>query len=213
MTDEMNFDGEELTRAILARTSGSACASARERLVGFADGELAAIDAELIGVHISGCADCAALAGALGRLSRDLPELAEIEPDVAFLHDVLVRTWKRPSVAARAAAWVREAGAALWQRPRIAWEAAYVGTAVLSLAFVLAGSPLAGMQEKVVELKRPVAQLRDDVSGTLTSAWEATATGADKAWENVATNLERGFGTLRGADASGQEKSEDSKGE
>jgi hypothetical protein len=201
MKDEMDTEGERLTRSILAGTSGSPCDSARDRLVGHADRTLEPIDAELLQMHVDGCTECAALVAALCRASADLPLLAEFQPDARFAGEVLARTTRRPSLAARTSAWA----AVLLRRPRLAWEVAYVGTFVITLAFAAPGSPLAGIPERALELARvnpiqelepPVTRLGTDVSRRLGAAWDSAESGV--------RSLRRWLGTLWGGAASDQ---------
>jgi anti-sigma factor RsiW len=223
MSDALKPDDERLTQSILARTSGSPCAGARERIVDGADGRLEPTDAALMRMHIAGCADCAALAAALRRLSAELPSLAEIAPDSRFLADVLAATSPRPSFAARRDAWLRKTAAVLLARPRIAWEGAYMLTAALTVAVLVPGSPLAGVPERVldlvrlqstVEMSRPVARLGSGVSRTLSTVWETTRTEAGAAWSNAIAGLERGLGTETATGASNQGRRDDrSEGE
>jgi hypothetical protein len=230
MNDDLNRDAEQLVRSILARTSGSPCTSARDRLVAFADGELSPVDDDLMRMHVGACAHCAALVGALRRSSIDLPALAEIEPDARFVGDVLAATRaRRPSTAARLAEWLTGACATLLRRPRIAWEAAYVGTFVLALIFAVPGSPLAGVPEKaldvarvnpVQEMREPAAEIRQGMSRKLDSAWQQSSSGAGAVWdavksdvEKIGANLKRGFGTLWAGAASEQDEAEDRKGD
>jgi hypothetical protein len=231
MSDGLERD-DELVRSILDRTSGAPCASARGRLVGFADDELGPIDTALLRMHVGTCASCAALCAVLRQLPADLPLLAEVEPDAAFTAGVLARTTGRAPLAARAALWLSETAASLLRRPRIAWEAAYVGTFVLALIVIVPGSPLAGVPERALEIARvnpvgeiqsPVAELHEDVSRALQSAWRRSAEGAEGKLTavaqdvrghsaKIADNLQRGFGTLWAGTASGQEESEGSSG-
>jgi len=163
----------DLVEAVLARTSGATCRSARERLGDFVDGRLASVDTRLVGAHLDGCAECSALSSAMRRLAEDLPSLGERMPDDAFVAEVLARTsGRRRPVVWRAARLLRS-----WQawtgRPRFALEAAYVGTCVLALLFAMPASPLAGVPGKALNLAtvNPVAE----VAGPVHSAWLATS--------------------------------------
>ncbi len=224
MSDPTKPGDERLIQSILARTSGSPCASARGRIVAFADGELEAIDADLMRLHVGGCPACAALAGALRRLSAELPCLAEVEPDPQFVRDVLARMRPRPSLAARARARLEQIPVALARRPRIAWEVAYIGTCVLALARLAPVAPVDGVGHKARELVRPVVRIQEDASRTISSAWEATASEAESRWSAVrgdlgaagsemVGSLGRAFGTLWRRAASEGEESQDSGGD
>ncbi len=141
-----------LLEAILLRTSGPACASARDRLCGFVDGALARQDADLVRMHLDGCTGCAGISGALSRLAIDLPELAWRQPDESLVEGVLSRTSRRAAWRpgrAVALAWDR------WmRRPRFAWEGAYIGTVFLMLVFGIPDAPLAGVPRRALELVR-----------------------------------------------------------
>jgi RNA polymerase sigma-70 factor (ECF subfamily) len=191
------------SRSNRARLELAACVC---RLDPSADGRLEPIDSELVHQHVGGCSSCAMLVGALRAMERDLPLLAAIEPGGRFAREVVARLRQRPGLAAQGAAWV----AALVKRPRIAWEAAYVGTAVLSLAFVLPGSPLGRASERALELVR--LEAGGEMARPVARLWEATATEAGSTWNSVTANLSRGLGTLRAGDASEPEKAE-SKGD
>ena len=129
-----------LIDTVLASTSGSVCASAREQLCDLVDDHLPAADHELVLCHLESCRECAALSHALVRLSTDLPLLAELQPDAGFVRDVLARTSGRRTWAARLTdAWER-----LLARPRLALEGAYLGTVLFALIFGLSSAPLAG---------------------------------------------------------------------
>jgi hypothetical protein len=228
MSDERDRDDELLTRAILARTSGQPCASARDRLAGFADGELDGLDTELLRMHVAGCADCAALTAVLRGLSADLPLLAEVEPAPGFVAAVLARTEPRAALATRAARWLGGALAAGMRRPRFAWEAAYVATFVVALVFTVPGSPLASVPEigrglarinPVVEIARPAGGLRRGVSSRVAplvdrslsearAAWIVTRDGWSELRAALAAGVERELGTLWDRDASAREGNE-----
>jgi anti-sigma factor RsiW len=206
----------DLAASILERTSGGTCGRAEERLAAFVDGELSDTDTALVGGHVDGCRECAALATALARLSEELPSLAELEPDARFVDDVLGATLPRPRRAARRLAAWREAWTRLVQRPRFALEGAYVASFVLVLVFGLPGSPLSGFPQwalgvvsknPVEPLKQPIAELESRVALGVADAWKVTSgtfrdTSLDIA-SGVATystiafrNIREDFGTL-----------------
>ena len=141
---------EGLTEAILGRTSGRPCGSARERLGDYVDGSLGTdgLDRELVKGHLDGCRECAAVAAALGQLSVDLPEFAEFRPPSALLTDVMAATVGRERRRRKArgttwadASWDRWTKALLG-RSRLAWEAGYVGAVLLWLVFGASWAPL-----------------------------------------------------------------------
>jgi predicted anti-sigma-YlaC factor YlaD len=166
---------DDLLGAVLARTSGPACASAESRLCAWLDGELAGADRELMGAHLESCADCRALAAAMTRLAAELPWLAELRPDPGFVAAVLAATLP---VQVRLRRW----WAAVWprwvRRPRFASEAAFIATMVLVLVFATPGSPLEAVPTKAlglaktnptVRLEAPLAALEEQFSARVTT--------------------------------------------
>ncbi len=122
----------DLTRAILARTSGGSCLALREQACAYVDGELDPLRKELLEAHLPHCPACAGLVATLRAAERDLPALRAAEPGPWFTQRILRAC--RP--APMASLWSR-----LLHRPRFALEAAYVGAA---LAFLLLMWPLPG---------------------------------------------------------------------
>jgi hypothetical protein len=214
----------DLAASILERTSGSPCARARERLCDQVDGRLEAVDDELVGMHREGCADCDGLGQALTQLRADLPLLAEIRPDEGFLGDVLERTSARPDWTAR----LTRGWRALLQRPRIAWEGAYVGACLFAVLFALPQSPLAGVPQRAVVLAQahPDAGLRDSLawfgdrvawpaqaalkngSARTTGAWRDAVRGIDHSLAVAHEETRDYLGTLSERLTSGQETDE-----
>jgi anti-sigma factor RsiW len=177
---------EDLTRAVLRRTTRDACEQSAARIPDWIDGALDTLDSELLAGHVSHCTDCEALAAVMRTMAVDLPTLAEITPDANFADDVLAATadrlpdWVDSALAAfaevepdarflddvmtatahktPALSWtarLEEWFAGLLQRPRIAWEGAYVATMFLVLLIMFPGSPLAGVSQKALELTDP----------------------------------------------------------
>jgi hypothetical protein len=204
---------EDLTRAVLSRTTQDACKQSAEKIPGWIDGTVDTLDAELIAGHVAHCVDCGALAAVMRSMSVDLPTLAEIkpdtqfvddvmaatadrlpewvdetlaafaevEPDSRFLHDVMaVTAYKTPALSwgARVEQWV----AGLVQRPRIAWEGAYLATVFLVLLVGFPGSPLAGVSQKALELaqtdpnkiEQPFVEFEAGINTVATEAWFST---------------------------------------
>jgi hypothetical protein len=171
----------DLLGAILARTSGAPCGSARGRLCDHVDRILPPVDDDLVRAHLEGCGECGGLARALLRLAMDLPPLAEMEPGPRFVADVLARTSRRQTVAARLAAPLLAACRRLALRPRIAWEGAYAGAIVLLILFGTPNAPFAGVPVKALELVRtaqvavPVASEEvPRIRTVVRSRWEET---------------------------------------
>jgi hypothetical protein len=157
-------DAPDLTAAVLARTSGSACGRAGGLLAAFADGAPDLGDAQLLHAHLDRCPDCRALAATLAWLTPELRGMAEVAPDSAFLADVLTATARlRESAAARARRRARFAGrvetvagvAGAWwrrqlERPRFALEFAYVATMILLALCATPVSPLRSAPQKAL---------------------------------------------------------------
>jgi anti-sigma factor RsiW len=212
-----------LSHAILARTSGATCQTARSRLCARLDGEFDASDAALVDGHLSHCPTCAGLARAVERLRDELPRLATVEPGHAFTMGVLARTSRRPRREPLAAR-VLAAGARLMARPRIAWEGAFVATAVLALPAMVPGSPVMDLAGRTREIVRPalpapalaVGELRDWLREFESSVLDRSVAGLARVGagaRDVSSNLTRsgveawrgirlGFGTLARSAAS-----------
>ena len=108
-----------------------------------------------------------------------LAAFAEIEPDAQFLKDVMAATaYKTPALSwgARIEQWV----VGLMQRPRIAWEGAYIATMFLVLLIGFPGSPLAGVSQKALDLtdpnkiEQPFVALEAEINTAATEAWFST---------------------------------------
>ncbi len=219
-----------LTRQILRETCGAPCESARKQLGEYVDRMLGSEDAELIRLHLSGCEDCSALSGVMVRMSEDLPLLAELTPDAGFVEEVLAGTGQRRRPAISWAARLAEAWAGLLQRPRFAWEGAYIGTMMFILLFGIPTSPLAGVLdlfhlEAGPQLPVSFRQIEGKVSSTVEEAqqtWQAieekvtatsqhvradVATRTTTTWEKITGYLGT-LGTIEEPDASLPETNE-----
>jgi hypothetical protein len=144
------FDSPDLTRRVLAATSGSACARAENLLAARGDADADPLDLALLEGHFDRCEPCRELAEVLAWARPTLPALAEWSQGRAFTAAVLARTSRRPARGLvpsleRAAL----AAIAMVQRPRIALEAGWVGA---MLAAILIWSPIApsGMADQAV---------------------------------------------------------------
>jgi hypothetical protein len=133
--------GLELMQAIMDRTSGSACPLTQSWLCDWADGMIGSDNHELIALHLASCVVCRNLADVLMELRQSLPEMAALPPDRGFVEDVLALTTERPAPVPFDRP--RSACRNLWlrwiQRPRFAWEAAYVGA---MLTLLILGNPM-----------------------------------------------------------------------
>ncbi len=181
MKTELDAGGHEaLTRAILARTSGDACGSARERLCDFVDDRLAPFDRSLMDGHLAHCHACADLAAALAESAEVLPSFARLAPRSSVVFDVLRATNRRPSepgFGERLSAWLGRVAA----RPRFSLEVAYVLTVLL---LVVLGNPVDAFRDASVRVEprvatvasavgRPLAKVRAAGEETLTSVGRA----------------------------------------
>ena len=187
--DEPSADSPDLTQAVLARTSGSTCDRAEEQLCAWVDGTLEQIDGELVRLHAARCDACSALAGALTRMAEELPELAELDPGPGFASAVLSSTVSLDRRVFRHLDRLADAWRGLLERPRIAWEGAYLGTFLLALVFVAPGAPLADIPRKAAGLARinPVAELREPVA----EVEARVATGAQSLWDSSGRRIVR----------------------
>jgi anti-sigma factor RsiW len=173
--DDLDDAGHaSLTEAVIARTAGSACPAARERLCDFADGSLSPFDRALVDAHLAGCRPCAELARTLAWSARVLPSFAELPVPDGFVRTVLSATSRRvtgPSFADRVASWLGQVA----RRPRFSLEVAYVCTALLLLVL---GDPVKAFRDASVRVQprvetaaaaigRPLATARGVGTGTL----------------------------------------------
>jgi predicted anti-sigma-YlaC factor YlaD len=189
-----------LADAILARTSGAACESARSRLCARVDGELSSFDAELVDGHLRHCTECGALARALQSLTDDLPRLAAIDPGPGFVEVVLARTSRRPRPVPLAERWAA-AVSRLLERPRIALEGAFVAVVFVGLPLAVSPSPLAGGPTYAIE----------DVRGAMGDIEASVQVGVRSAWGTarafvVENSIRLRPGTFDGPGASGQKR-------
>jgi anti-sigma factor RsiW len=171
---------EALAQAILARTSGSGCAAAHDRLCDFVDDALAPFDRSLVDGHLAHCPGCAALAAALAEASGVLPSFVSLSPRTSMVADVLRVTSRRPAeptLGDRLSAWLARAAA----RPRFSLEVAYVLTVLL---LVVLGNPVDAFRDASVRVEprvaavasavgRPIAKVLAAGEGTLTSVERA----------------------------------------
>ena len=224
----------QLSERILARTSGAACGSAVSRLCAWSDGELDAVDADLVAGHLRHCSECAGLARTLAQLQVELPRLASVDPGPAFLENVLARTSRRARrepLGARFGARFGVLVVQLFDRPRIALEGAFVAMAILVAPVLVPGSPFADVPGRALDIVREppprsrllIGQVRgtlDDLESTLASgasaAWKATHARVVEDATAAAVNVKRNcastwetirnrVGTLRGPAASSQQ--------
>lgn len=164
--------GEAIAHGIFARTTGSPCAAALERLCPFVDGELDPDQSALVSMHIQHCADCRATVECLRELAVELPALAEIDPGPGFTWSVLERTSRRAaapeSLGERIGTWWKHN----IKRPRFALELAYSGAMVV---FLLVGTPVSPFRDAP---DRAAAVLQADPSAAARSVLEGDVSRA-----------------------------------
>lgn len=190
----------DLLGAVLLRTSGSACGSARVRLCDHVDRLLAPADDDLVRMHLDGCGECGALAAALARLAMDLPPLAELEPGARFVPGVLARTSRRTTLAGRWAARLAAGWRRLAHRPRIAWEGAYAGSIIMLILFGTPNAPFADVPGRARDLVRTVQEslpadaAREEaprIRMAVRSRWTETKSGIEDATRDLTAGLKR----------------------
>ncbi len=200
-------DEPELRTAILARTSGGACASAQARLCDRVDGQLDAVDAELVDAHVRHCAECADLLRALASIPAELARLAALDPGPAFVDEVLERTSRRRRRVPRGFD-VSDLLARLFARPRVAWEGAFVATLLLAAPTLVPRSPFADLPHRAfAQLRGTVSEVEATVVVRARDAWGSTADLAHEstdAWDAIRRRL----GTFVGSAASDQARGE-----
>lgn len=135
----------ELLAGVLAHTSGAACELAQQRLCEADDLTRTSDDASLQ-LHLRTCGDCTRIAAALALLEQQLPLLAEMRPDAGFVDQVLAATRPRVPLFERLDAWWED----LVQRPRLAFEGAYLGTVAIALVVMMPASPLPQLSSRLV---------------------------------------------------------------
>ena len=122
---------EDLIRAILRRTIGTACGRARPHLAAPAGSAREPALAAMLALHVEHCAACARISETAARLDALLPSLRDEEPGAGFAEGVLRATVHAPS---RARGRLRMDWRRMVLRPRFALEAAYLATLLLWVA-------------------------------------------------------------------------------
>ncbi len=165
----------DLTRAILARTSGDPCRRLEALACDFVDDSLDAAQARLVRLHLDHCEACSALVGALATLRATLPTLAQADPGPWFTQAVLRATRQyRPQEIAPPDPSLRDLWRRLMHRPRIALEAAYLGAAA-GLMGVYLPTPLPDLALKVPALAQPLGDSAQQAANKLLRMEQRTA--------------------------------------
>lgn len=142
------FRSPDLTRAILARTTGGSCEALRAQACAFVDGGLEPLRADLVAAHLAHCPACTQLVATLRAAAGRLPELRAADPGPSLTARVLRATTQRPRAT--------PGTPRFWQRPRLALEAAYLGAAAGFFALHLPGEDVARVV-RVPALVRPLS--------------------------------------------------------
>ncbi len=179
----------DLTREVLEKTSGATCERARTQLCDWLDRRLEQEDGELLGFHLEHCAACRNLTATLRELKDDLPTMAEVTPDPDFCLSVLKATVAQQSRRIRAVKWWET----LFQRPRFAWEAAYLGTLVIFgfLGVIPVSKATKDLSAMEILSKQPVAFLESinwsvSTEGVLQSQFASGLTHSVDVWTSAA---------------------------
>ena len=173
----------ELTRTILARTSGDPCHRLQSLACDFVDGALEAEQASLVRLHLGHCAACSALVGALASLQADLPSMAQADPGPGFTQAVLRATRRQPP---RREADPRDLWRKLMHRPRIALEAAYLGAAA-GLVGIYLPTPIPDLALRVPALVQPLGDSALRVAEQLTQAERRTSASLQRSFQPAVT--------------------------
>lgn len=194
-------EGAELWRAetgvavavaipVIAATSGAPCDRARGLLASIRDAALDPTDTDLLSAHTARCAECRTFAATLASLAEALPTLAEWDPGPGFAASVLARTSRRPADQTWGDRW-RAAWPRLVQRPRFAWEAAYVVTLCW---LVVLGHPITALDwttARVSAVARDTLPTQVRVVQTRVVLWRERVTAdVDRAVSLVASGRE-----------------------
>jgi len=194
-----------LLSSILAETGGPACGRAGELLAERLDGELENLDNRLVDAHADDCVDCDALRSTFAHLAVDLPALQEMQPDTGFANDVFALTSRSPNLrASRSSERLQRLWQRLVQRPRFAWEAAYVGTMML---WLLMGLPLVGLPDTPPNVREylpdlagsrsAIQSLRDPVSDLSRRTLSSARDGLSSTTEELQQDFRRRGDDLR----------------
>jgi len=196
----------DLIDGVLARTSGGSCERVgwllSERIdIAAGDG---ATENDLLLMHLGTCPECAALGRALERLGQELPGLAELQPDAAFVADVMAATvgavqpvatvnaaWPQPAIRVPQplAAWwaaVAAFGERLANRPRLAFEGAFVATVML---FLIAGLPSTSMAELPARTFGQIGQSRAGIENVALTKLGELADLGRSTWSAAAERI------------------------
>jgi hypothetical protein len=176
----------DFLKEVLDLTSGPACARVRDALCDFIDKKRNSPEDQLVRAHLKGCPECACLAYSLDKMKMELLSQAEMDPGREFAAEV-VREFSRAAAERErrnrfSDPWgdrFRRWWTVLSQRPRFAWEAAYIGTILIVLAL---GNPLSPSFGSFRDLQiRQPASLRQ-ITAQVPKTWNSiSGKGAETA--------------------------------
>jgi hypothetical protein len=180
----------DVAAPVMAATGGTPCDRARALLASSRDAALNATDADLLAGHAARCTECRMFAATLAAVTDALPTLAEWDPGPGFAAAVLARTSLRQADPSWGDRW-RAAWQRLVQRPRFAWEAAYVVTLCWLLIF---GHPINALDwttARVSAVARETVPARVRVVQTRVVSWrERVSADVDRVVSLVASGRE-----------------------
>ena len=185
----------DLADAILTATSGNPCVDAQECIAESFDNTLTHRNQALLNSHINHCSHCDDMAQTLPKICNAVNTTALWVPDPGFAMDIMRETVNSPS--GRCLAWCRQCkiffSETLYQRPRIAMEAAYVAAVLMLGIFQLPGikSIHAGsfpMTESVVNhLETQVDHMKNRIMPYLENDCSRVRALAESRWQALKT--------------------------
>jgi anti-sigma factor RsiW len=198
----LRLDGKQapdLTASILAQTVGDPCEQSRDQLCDLIDLRLESMDRQLMRSHLEHCDDCDTLSNAMLRLKMDLPAMAELEVPAKLTASILQAT----SGSAGAVGWAdRLTGWAekIWVRPRLAWEAGYLGATLLWFFVSVSGADLQASLPRATDGTTQTVQKWTQSAGHLGKwAWDWTGTQSTTAIDTIKSDIEPTIGKVGGS--------------
>lgn len=190
----------DLAAAILAQTVGDRCEQSRGLLCDLIDLRLEPIDRSLMASHLENCRECDGLSDALLRFKIDLPAMAELEVPSDLTAAILGATSGAVDARSGLADRVRDWAERLWNRPRLAWEAGYVGAMLMWILVSVSGTDLqASLPNPARTTGLSVQQWRESASHLGYWAWDWTERRSTTAIGLLREDLEPTIGKLGGS--------------
>ena len=182
----------DLLSHVLAHTSGGPACEEAQRLV-FAAWELplSVVENDLLRQHTQACHGCSSVVGVAQRLLADLSCLTSLEPGEAFTRSVLRETTEKISRWSEWKATARASWQNLSQRPRIAYEGAFLGMIMFLVFYAGSDVSLSQLAQQTASLaqSRPLSNVNPDLQGTMRSAWNQSGGRALAASHNLVTSV------------------------